>query len=119
MIIRSISAAQKGWWSGAGSNRRPSVFQELYRVLRPKSERFLLPRSPASPLFIRHFGHSNNRAEIYRGVPFRLWDSCGIASGARSCGDSVGAPGRMRMTRPACSAPRCGAAGHWKLDDAP
>ena len=82
--------AGQNWWSGAGSNCRPSAFQGLYRPLRPKHERFLLPCSPASPLVSKHLDHSNRSAELCRGVPFRLWDSCGVVAGARSCGDSVG-----------------------------
>jgi hypothetical protein len=37
----------------------------------------LLPCSPASPLVSRHLGHSNNRAEVCRRVPFCPWDSWG------------------------------------------
>ena len=75
--IRGAVLAGQKWRSGAGSNRRPSAFQGLYRPLRPNHERFLLPCSSQSPLVSSYLDHFNRSAELCRRVTFRLWDSCG------------------------------------------
>jgi integrase len=97
---RGVCAAQKRW-SGAGSNRRPSAFQALYRALRPRTRTSPLPSSEALPLVSRHYGHRSNRAEVCRGVPFRLWGFCGDhrqrADLWGSCGAARGRRGKLRQ----------------------
>ena len=87
-------------WSGAGSNRRPSAFQEPYRPFGVKRGKFLLPCSSASPLVSRVLSHSIDRTGVCRRVPFRPWDSCGDHRQNAELWGFCGA-GRMRMLSPA------------------
>ena len=80
------------WWSGAGSNRRPSAFQAPYRASRPRTRTF---RCPAQ----RHYRWSAAIEAIVATVPrcagafrFVCGVSVGITGRARTCGDSVGPP---------------------------
>ena len=60
-----------GWVAGG------LAAEALYRALRPRTRTFPLPSSEALPLVRRHWNHRSNRAEMCRGVPFRLWGFCG------------------------------------------
>ena len=82
----------QNWWSGAGSNRRPSAFQALYRALRPRTRTF---RCPAH----RHCRWSAAIKSMVATVPrcagefrFVCGVSVGITGRGRTCGDSVGPP---------------------------
>jgi hypothetical protein len=48
-----------------------------------------------------HLDHSNCNAELYRGVPFRLWDFCGDRRRIAELWGFCGVAERTRTTRPA------------------
>ena len=87
-------------WSGAGSNRRPSAFQALYRALRPRTRTF---RCPAH----RHCRWSAAIKSMVATVPrcagefrFVCGVSVGITGRGRTCGDSVGPPRAAAESQP-------------------
>ena len=63
-------------WSGAGSNRRPSAFQALYRAPRPRTRTF---RCPAQSHYRWSAAITTIVTTVPRcaAVPFRLWGFCG------------------------------------------
>src|ERR1700684_3387502 len=95
MINSSVCAGQK-WWSGAGSNRRPSAFQGFYQ---PET---MIRRNTADHSY-PHWHWSEGSHSSYQPchrVPHNPVSFVGLLWGTtapRTCGDSVGLPRALRM----------------------